>query len=68
MFDQTAGHAKSCFGSGLADEANDGVVADQGLAGPMLGDLTEETVFDGIPLGSARWVVTNGDMDAERID
>ena len=42
---------------GCADEVEHGVESGQWLACPVLGDLTEESVFDGIPLGGARRIV-----------
>ena len=37
-----------------------GLVAVEGPACPVLADLAEESVLDGIPLRGTRWVVTHG--------
>ena len=56
----------SVFGG--ANELENLVEVGEGFAGPVIADLAEQAVLDGIPLGSARWVMTDGDLDAERID
>ena len=47
------------FGFGFTNEAEDGGVICQGLAGPVLADLTEDAVLNGIPFGGAGGVVAD---------
>ena len=68
LLDQAARHAQTGSSFGLADKADDGVKGVQRLAGPVFADLAEEAVFDRIPLGSTRGVVTDGDGESEGID
>ena len=65
---QVRGNRQPRLGSGRPDETQDLVVAVEGLARPVLGDLGEEAVFDGIPLGCARGIVRHGEGEAEGID
>lgn len=67
-FDQAAGHTQPGFGFGLPHGANDGVEAHQGLTSPVFANLTEEAVFDGIPLGGTGGVMTDGDLDSKRVN
>jgi hypothetical protein len=48
-------------GFGGANEAQDLLVAVERFSGPVLGDLREQTMLDGVPLGSARRVVGDGE-------
>ena len=54
---QIGGHHQTSFGSGGADEFEHFFIAVQGLGGPVLGDLGEQPMFDGIPFGGASGVV-----------
>jgi len=49
--DELASDAQAGLRGGRADELENGGIAGQWLSSPMLADLAEETVFDGIPLG-----------------
>ena len=64
---QAAVDAQPGFGFGFTNQALDGGVIGQRLAGPVLADLTEESVFNRIPLGGAGRVVANRDGQSEAI-
>ena len=49
---------------GGANEAKDLLVAVERFPGPVLGDLRKETMLDGVPFGSARGVVGDGEREA----
>ena len=51
---------------GGTDELEDLVDVGEGFASPVFADLAEQAVLDGIPLGSAGWIVTDGNDEAER--
>ena len=50
--------------SGGANEAEVLLVAVERFTGPVFGDLREETMLDGVPFGSTRWVVGDGEGQA----
>ena len=50
--------------SGGANEAKNLLVAVEWFASPVLGDLREETMLDGVPFRSAGWVVGDGERQA----
>ena len=54
--------------AGGPDESQDLAVAVEGLARPVLGNLGEETMLDGIPLGRTGGIVRDGESEAEPID
>ncbi len=54
--DRQAG--SSCGG---ANEAEDLLIAVERFASPVLGDLREEAMLDGVPFGSTRGVVGDGE-------
>ena len=54
--DRQAG--SSCGG---ANEVEDLLIAVERFASPVLGDLREETMLDGVPFGSSRGVVGDGE-------
>ena len=64
---EIGGHDQSGLGTGGANEFEHLLVAVQGLGGPVLGDLGEQTMLDGIPFGGARRVVSDRNGDAECI-
>ena len=64
---QVRGDRQTRLGSGGADEAEDLLIAVEGLARPVLGDLGEEAMLDGIPLGRARGIVRHGEGEAEDV-
>ena len=64
---EVSGDRQAGLSSGGADEVQDFLVAVEWFAGPAFGDLGKETVFDGVPLGSASRVVGNGESQTERI-
>ena len=51
--------------SGGANEAEDFLIAVERFAGPVLGDLREETMFDGVPFGSSGGVM--GDSEGQAV-
>ena len=53
--------------SGGTNEVKDLVIAVEGFASPVFGDLGEQTMLDGIPFGSTCGVVSDGSRDAERV-
>jgi hypothetical protein len=64
---EVSGDRQAGLSSGGADEVQDFLVAVEWFAGPVFGDLGKETVFDGVPLGSASRVVGNRESQTERI-
>ena len=64
---EMCGDRKAGSSSGGADETEDLRIAIERLAGPVFRDLREEAVLDGIPFGSAGWVVGNGEGQAEDV-
>src|SRR5712692_7077089 len=55
---QMRGDRQTRLGSGGADEAEDLLVAVEGLTRPVFGDLREEAMLDGVPLGRASRIVS----------
>ena len=53
------------FGCDCRDELDDGLVADQRLSTPVLGDEREEPMLDLVPFAGAWRQMANGDLDAE---
>jgi hypothetical protein len=47
--------------SGGANEVEDLVIAVERFAGPVLGDLREKPMLDGVPFRSSRGVVSDGE-------
>jgi len=58
---------KTGASSGGTNEVEDGVVVGEGLTSPVFADFAEETVFGGVPFGSAGRIVANGDGEAETV-
>src|ERR1043166_1926962 len=54
-------------GAGVADEVEDLGVTVERLGGPVFGDFGEQAVLDGIPLGSAGGVMSNGYGEPEAV-
>ncbi len=48
------------MGFGGTDELEDLVNVGEGFASPVFADLAAQAVLDGIPFGSARWIVADG--------
>ena len=65
--DKSRPDGKPLLGLGGPDVLEHGFVAGERLSSPVLGDLAEEPVLDGIPLGGAGGVVGDGDAEAEGI-
>ena len=61
---QVRAHAQSRGGACGAQVFQDGLVAVQRAGGPVLGDLAEQAVFDGVPLRGGRRVVGHGHAQA----
>ena len=57
-----SGHAQACCGGGGADEAQDRLVASQGSALPVPGDLGEQAVLDFVPFAGAWREMADGDV------
>jgi len=55
------------MGTGGANEAEHFFIAVQWLGSPVLGDLGEQTMLDGIPFGGAGGIVSDGHGEAEGI-
>jgi hypothetical protein len=62
---EVSGDRETGLSSGGANEAEDLLVAIERFAGPVFGDLREETMLDGVPFRSARRVVGDGERQAE---
>ena len=58
---------KTGLGCRGAKKVEHGLVALERLASPVLADLTEEAMLDGVPLGGAGGVVADGDGEPEAI-
>jgi len=52
---------QASLSSGGANEVEDLVIAVERFAGPVLGDLREETMLDRVPFRSSRGVVGDGE-------
>jgi len=65
---ERAGDREPGAGAGFADETQDGGIINERLSRPVLADLGEEPMLDGIPLGSAGGIMTDGDEKPEGID
>ncbi len=64
---EIGGNGQAGLGGSCTDEIENLLVAVEGFTGPVFGDLREEAMFDRIPLGSARWIVSDGDGEVETI-
>src|ERR1700722_16493445 len=62
-----SGNRQSGLSSGGADKVQDLVITIERLTGPVLGNLGKETMLNGVPFGSARRVMGNGESQAKRI-
>ena len=65
--DEIALHDETGFGFGGADEFEDFFDAGERFSRPVVTNLAEKAMFDGIPLGGAGWVVADSDSDTERV-
>ena len=64
---QIGSHNQAGLGTGGTNGFQHSFIAVQGLGSPVLGDLGEQAVLDGIPLGGAGRVVSDGNGEAEGI-
>jgi hypothetical protein len=64
---QMRGNRQTGLGSGGADEAEDLLVAVEGLPCPVFGDFREKPMLDGVPLGCTGGIVGHGEGEAEGI-
>ncbi len=65
---ERAVHRQARAGASFSDETQDGGVVCERLTSPLLADLGEETVFDGIPFGGTGGIVADGDEQTEAVD
>ncbi len=61
---EVSGDRQAGLSSGGANEVEDLVIAVEWFPGPVLGDLREETMLDGVPFRSSRGVVGDGEGQA----
>ena len=59
---ELSGDRQAGIRSGGADEVEDLLIAVEWFACPVLGDFGKETMFNGVPFGSAGWVVGHGEV------
>lgn len=64
---EISSHSQAGSGLGGAEEAEDFLVAVERLPGPVLGDLREQAMLDGIPFGGAGGIVGDGHGEVEAI-
>jgi len=64
--DEISVDGKAGFRFGGSDEFEDLADVGERLPSPVLADLAKQTVFDGVPFGSARGIVADGNGEAER--
>ena len=62
-----SGDGQSGLSRGSAEEVENLLITLERFGGPVFGDLREQPMFDGIPLGSARGVMSHGDGAIESI-
>jgi len=67
LVDEPCSDLEAWGGPGTGGVGEEGVEAVQRPTGPVLRDFAEEAVLDGVPLGSARGVVGNGDDQTVRV-
>src|SRR5437763_8606404 len=61
------GDCQAGFRFGGTNEVEDLLVAVEWYTGPVLGDFRKEAVFNGVPFGSTRRVVGDGESQAEGV-
>src|ERR1035437_943096 len=66
LWDEIRIDGKAGFRFGGTDELEDLVDVGEGFASPVFADWAEQAVLDGIPLGSARGIVADGNRETER--
>ena len=64
---QACGHFQAGLGCGGADKLQGFLITVQRLGFPVSADLAEQAMLDGIPFGSAGWVVGDGDAQSQAI-
>ena len=64
---QACGYFQAGRGCGGADKLQSFFIAVQRLCPPVSADLAEQAMLDGIPFGSAGWVVGDGDAQSQAI-
>ena len=64
---EIGGNGQAGLGGSCADEVENLLIAVEGFTSPVFGDLREEAMLDRIPLGSASWIVSDGDREVETI-
>ena len=64
---EMSGDSQTSCGFSGSDEFENFLIAGQRLTGPVFRYFREETVFDGIPLGSTGGIVGDGDFQSKRV-
>src|SRR5207244_817232 len=64
---ELSGDGQAGIRSGGADEVEDLLITVEWFACPVLGDFGKETMFNGVPFGSARRVVRHGEGQTEGV-
>ena len=64
---EMSGNRQSGLSSGGADKVQDFLITIEWFTGPVLGNLGKEAMLNGVPFGSARRVMGNGESQAKRI-
>src|SRR5271168_833654 len=64
VFVDIAGYGQAGIGRCRSDELENDLMADEGLAAPVLGDVSEETVLDLVPFAGAGRQMSHGDRQA----
>jgi hypothetical protein len=68
MAKQTSIHLESGLGLRGTNVFEYGFVGPQRSAGPIVGDLGKQTMFNGIPFGGARRIVADRDLQSMSVD
>lgn len=64
---EVGGYGQAGFGGRGSDEVEDFLVAVERFTRPVFRDFREETVLNGVPLGSAGGVVSDRDVEGEAV-
>ena len=64
---EVGGHCQTGLGCGGAKEVENLLIAVQRFGGPVLGNFGKQAMFDGIPFGSARRIVSHSHGQSEGV-